>query len=132
VTDTPAPAPRRGQPPKLTAPRRTELLAALTGGATLAAAAAAAGVTPRTVRNARARDTTFDQDVAAALTGAKHRPEPAAGAGPPCSACTLPALALTPDGVTCTACGCRYTLTPQPVYALASLPITPRPLAHAS
>jgi hypothetical protein len=123
---TAAPAPRRGQPPKLDSPtaRRT-LLDAIGAGATLAQAAAASGITRATIHNTRRRDPAFDQALTATLTAARTRPH--------CQSCQAPALTLTPHGVTCTACHTRYALVAvPPVRAVTPLLHAPEPLAHAS
>ncbi|MFJ3793927.1 hypothetical protein [Kitasatospora sp. NPDC090091] len=107
---------RRGQPPKLTPARRRLVLDALTGGATLAAAAAAVGITRATLHNTRRRDPAFDADVTAALAAAKAQttnPAPTpVPAGPACAGCGRRALQLTDTGATCTHCHADYHLTP--------------------
>lgn len=103
---------RRGQPPKLTAPRRARLLDDLAAGATLAAAAAAAGVTRATVHNTRCRDAGFDTAVTAALALGRATRLPPTPPKPGCPACAEPALEFTVDGVACTACATAFSLVP--------------------
>lgn len=118
----------RGQPPKLGPGQRQTVLDALLAGATLAEAAAEAGVTRATVHNTRRRDRDFDQAVTAAL----NRPRP--NRKPHCPGCAQTALALTAAGVECRACDARYLLVPaEPQSATGTVHTLapPQPLAHA-